>query len=422
MGPDAVGCAALALVVLAGCATRLNVSLLAPALAVPLALWAGLSAAEVTAAFPWLLFARLAAVTALFTIALTNGTLERFAWLALRAIRFRSALAGPLVFLASMALASSGSGNFAATAMLAPVAMAVAPRLGLSAFLMSVMVAYGATAGAFSPIAPTGLVARALLVRGDVPHNAWTLYFSSLIAHLLVASAVYVAMRGWRSRPGVAAVSDSPPADLIWTTVHHRTAAVLAAFLLVTLLARLPLEWMATGAAMSLLFLRAVKGADWIPRMPWRLIGLVCGVSMLAEVVRQAGGMALFGRLFAAIPDPQWLPGGIAFVSGLVSVTASSIGVVLPAFLPAVTDIVRAAGGGDVTAIAYSINVSAHLVDISPLSPVGAVCVAYVPTADGRQRLFRRLIRMGLAMCFIGAALCQLLFGSPLGAWLHLTR
>jgi hypothetical protein len=29
-------------------------------------------------------------------------------------------------------------------------------------------------------------------------------------------------------------------------------------------------------------------------------------------------------------------------------------------------------------------------------------------------------MRMGLAMCFLGAVLCQVLFGSPLLAWLRL--
>jgi len=169
---------------------------------------------------------------------------------------------------------------------------------------------------------------------------------------------------------------------------------------------------------LSLLLLRVVAGTDWIPRMPWRLIGLVAGVSMLAEVAQRAGAMALFGRMFAGATDPQWLPGVLALVSGLVSVTASSIGVVLPAFLPAVADIVRTVGGGDATAIAYSINVGAHLVDISPLSPVGALCVAYA--AGDRPSLFRKLMRMGLAMCFLGALLCQVLFGSPLFAWLGL--
>jgi di/tricarboxylate transporter len=408
------------LVVLAGCVTRLNVAAPAVALAVTLAFWAGLGAAQLVEAFPWLLCARLVAITALFTIALANGTLDRLAWFALRAVRGRPGLVGPLFFLAALALASSGPGNFAATALFAPVAMVAARRLGVSAFLMSVMVVYGATAGAFSPIAPTGLVASMLLVREGIPHSRWTLFLSSLVAHALVALVVYLAVRGWRPGAGAEPAYDPGPAHHGWTGVHRRSAGVLAAFIVLVLLVGLPVEWVAAAAVLSLLLLGSSRGASWTGNMPWRLIGMVSGVSMLAAVVQQAGGMTLVGRLLAAAAGPQWLPGGLAFVSGLISVTASSIGVVLPAFLPAVADIVHAAGGGDATAIAYSINIGAHLVDISPLSPLGALCLASALPAADRPVLFQKLMRMGLAMCLLGAVLCQVLFGSPLFSWLRL--
>ncbi len=415
MGADAVAFAALAVVVAAGAATRLNVPLLAATLSVIVAALAGLGASGLVLAAPWLLCARLVAITALFTIALTNGTLDRVARLALRAVRARPGLVGPFFFAAALALASSGAGNFAATAMLAPVAMVAARRFGVGAFLMSVMVVYGATAGAFSPVAPTGLVARALMLRAGIAHSAWALFLSALAAHALVALAVYVLARGWRAGVGIAsgpAGADGEEAALhSWTSVHRRTAGVLAAFLLLVLAVRLPVEQAAAAATFVLLVVAAPVEAGWVRAMPWTLIGTVAGVSLLANVVEQADGMTLLGRLLASAAEPAWLPGSVALAAGFVSVTASSIGVVLPAFLPAVPDIVRAAGGGDATAIAYSVNVGAHLVDISPLSPLGAICLAYTPPGAGRQVLFSRLIWMGLAMCLIGAILCQALFG-----------
>lgn len=415
MGVDTAAFAALVLVVAAGAATRLNVPLLAVTLSVMVAAWAGLGASGLILAAPWLLCARLVAITALFTMALTNGTLDRLAWLALRPVRARPGLVGPAFFAAALALASSGAGNFAATAMLAPVAMVAARRFGVGAFLMSVMVVYGATAGAFSPVAPTGLVARALMLRAGIAHSAWALFLSALAAHTLVALTVYVLARGWKAGVGTAGDPAGAGGDEEavhgWTSVHRRTAGALATFLLLVLAVRLPVEQAAAAATCILLVAAAPQSAGWIRAMPWTLIGTVAGVSLLANVVEQAGGMTLLGRLLASAAEPMWLPGGVALAAGFVSVTASSIGVVLPAFLPAVPDIVRAAGGGDAVAIAYSVNVGAHLVDISPLSPLGAICVAYTLPGAGRQVLFSRLIWMGLAMCLLGAILCQALFG-----------
>jgi di/tricarboxylate transporter len=412
-----VGFIALAAVVALAAAGRAKLALLAPALAVALAAWAGQDAGAIAGAFPWLLLLRLAAVTALFSMALVNGTLERVAWLALKAIGFRAGLAGPLVFVSAMGLASSGSGNFASASLLTPVAMTVAGRLRLNPFLMSVMVVYGATAGAFSPVAPTGMVAHTLLLRAGVAHSPWGLYAASLAAHALVAVSLYFALRGWAEGSSGAALPSLSAQLPEWAPVHRRTAAVIALFVAAGLAFRIPLEWGAPAAAALLLLLGATPGVEWAKKMPWQLIGLVTGVSMLAAVVHQMGGMTLLGRMLASALPPEWLPFELALVAGLISVTASSIGVVLPAFLPASGEIASLAGG-DAQAIAYSINVGAHLVDISPLSPLGALCVAYAPTETGRGRLFRNLMLMGLVMCPVGAAICQLLFSPPLIHWL----
>ena len=58
----------------------------------------------------------------------------------------------------------------------------------------------------------------------------------------------------------------------------------------------------------------------------------------------------------------------VAFVTGLISSWSSTTGVVLPTFLPAVPGLVAKVGGGDLLAVALSINVGGSLVDVSPLS------------------------------------------------------
>ena len=68
----------------------------------------------------------------------------------------------------------------------------------------------------------------------------------------------------------------------------------------------------------------------------------------------------------------------VAFVTGLISTYSSTSGVVLPTFLPMVPGLVRELGGGEPLAVALSINVGASLVDVSPLSTLGALCVATV--------------------------------------------
>ena len=61
--------------------------------------------------------------------------------------------------------------------------------------------------------------------------------------------------------------------------------------------------------------------------------------------------------------------------------------------------------------IAYSVNVGAHLVDVSPLSTIGALCLAGVPATVNREVVFRQLLIWGWSMSVLGAIICQLLFG-----------
>ena len=133
--------------------------------------------------------------------------------------------------------------------------------------------------------------------------------------------------------------------------------------------------------------------------MPWGTILMVCGVTVLIALMGKTGGMELFTSLLAKFSTTSTVTAVIAFVTGVISVYSSSSGVVLPAFLPTIPGLVARLGGGDPLAIASSINVGAHLVDLSPLSTLGALCLANAPPSEDRTALFYKLLIWGLSMC-----------------------
>ena len=69
-------------------------------------------------------------------------------------------------------------------------------------------------------------------------------------------------------------------------------------------------------------------------------------------------------------------------------------------------------GGGDPLAIALSINVGSSMVDVSPLSTIGALCVAAVSDPAAARQLFFRLLAWGFSMTIVAALLCQLFAGA----------
>jgi Mg2+/citrate symporter len=134
-------------------------------------------------------------------------------------------------------------------------------------------------------------------------------------------------------------------------------------------------------------------------------------VTVLMSVLDKTGALDRLADLISDMSTPRTAPGVMALLSGVLSVYSSTSGVVLPALLPLVPGLITKMGAGDPFAIACSVVVGGHLVDSSPLSTIGALCIASAPAAEGRQRLFNQMLAWGLSMAAVGAVLCHLLFG-----------
>jgi len=213
----------------------------------------------------------------------------------------------------------------------------------------------------------------------------------------------------------VAAETTQTAADGAFEGRHWLTMAVIAALIVSVIFFGVNVGMGAFLGATVLVLARAGDDREAIKRMPWGVIVMVCGVTVLIAVLEKTGGMELFTALLARLATPATLNGTIAFVTGLISSWSSTSGVVLPTFLPAVPGLVQKVGGGDPLAVALSINVGASLVDVSPLSTLGALCVAAVSEPTAARDLFRRLLLWGLAMSIVGALLCQV-FAGPFAA------
>jgi di/tricarboxylate transporter len=153
-----------------------------------------------------------------------------------------------------------------------------------------------------------------------------------------------------------------------------------------------------------------------VRRVPWGIIMMVSGVSVLIALLEKTGGMNLFTDLLAKISSAKTIDGAIAFVTGAISTYSSTSGVVMPAFLPTASALVAKVGGGNPLAVALSINIGSSLVDVSPLSTIGALCVAAIADQTVARKLFRAMLLWGLSMIVVGAIIAQL-FAPLLARW-----
>src|SRR5688572_14560476 len=172
-----------------------------------------------------------------------------------------------------------GAGNIAGAALIAPLAMAAADRLGISAFLMTIMVGNGVNAGAYSPIAPTGIVASQLMAKAGLAGTEWQTYWNTFIAQTVVAFAGYLLFGGvklLRRGERVHVVSHLPEKDL---TPFNRnqwiTLGVIAALLVAVIWLKIDIIVGAFVGVAILLLLRASDGEAAIKGMPWGTVLMV---------------------------------------------------------------------------------------------------------------------------------------------------
>jgi di/tricarboxylate transporter len=407
--PATVSLIALLLAIALSIATRINVGLIAIGLAWLVGVYFGdLTPETVVNGFPRSLFLTLAGVTLLFAAAEANGTLERLAERAVRLARGQAALLPILFFLIAGLVSSIGPGAISSVALIVPLAMIVGDRAGVPHFLTALMVANGANAGNLSPVSAVGVVVNSKMAEAGIGGHEGKVWFANFAAHLLVAIVAYFLLGGHRLS-GAAA----PPAETITPLdrKHRLTLAIILAWIAGVLILKLNLGLSAFAAVTLLIALRSADEGAAIKRVPWGVIVMVCGVTVLVAVLEATGGMELFTTMLSRLANPDVVNGVMAFVTGAISTYSSTSGVVLPTFLPTVPGVIEKLGGGDPLTLALSINIGSSLVDVSPLSTLGALCVAAVPDGDAARRLFRQLLIWGMSMILIGAVIAQLFSG-----------
>jgi di/tricarboxylate transporter len=294
-------------------------------------------------------------------------------------------------------------------ALLIPMAMAIGTRAGVPRFLTALAVANGANAGNLSPISAIGIVANTKMADVGLGGHEGKVWLANLLAHVLVTAGAYALLGGWKLPP--APVPDGAGPANGFERRHWVTIAVIGAWIAGVIGFQLSVGLAAFLAASVLVLMAVADESAAMKRVPWGVIVMVCGVTVLIAVLEKTGGMELFTSMLARLASPVTINGVVAFVTGLISSWSSTAGVVLPTFLPTVPGLVEKVGGGDPLAVALSINVGSSMVDVSPLSTLGALCVATVADSADAKKLFRQLLVWGLSMSMVGAILCQLLVG-----------
>ncbi len=433
----------LALVILVGisCVNEdLNVGFLGIAFGIIVGgVFAGTPASKVMNAFPLSLFMILVGVTFLFGMAQTNGTMEKLTAYSIRACKGNTALVPIIIYILATFITTIGPGNIAGCALMAPVAMAIASKVKMPAFLMTLLVVGACNGAAFSPFAPTGIISNGIIAKCapelGIPADylntlAWKIHFNSTIAQGFVNIGGFFVMGGlkWiREQKGAALdIDELAPKPEPFNAAQTTTLLLVAILIILVVVPGLPgvkgtlpktiTNMLSNVGSISFVLSIVLMLTGYgdskaaVKVMPWSVIMMVCGVSVLIDVMDKAGGLNFLVEVMASVAGPTTICFWTAFVPAVISAYSSSSGVVMPMFLPMTPGLVELTGGDPVSIIS-AIDVGSHLVDTSPLSTLGALCIASAGEEEDKGVLFRKLLIWGLSMSIVSGIVCYVFFG-----------
>lgn len=404
--------ALVVVIVISAIRTDLNTGLLSMAFAYVIGVYvAGLSVSEISTYLPEQLVLTLVGVTLLFEMAHENGTLDKLAELAMKAVRGHPALLPFIFFLLTFTLSAIGPGNIASVALIAPIGMAVAINSGINPLVMAIMICTGANAGAFSPVALTGIINTGLMSQIGINDPSITLQIFFLVASLQSISALfaYFIFAGYRIQK-----SHTTNSLFIQSSIEpfNKKQILTLLSILVLVISVVVFNMSVTVGAFVLagiLGLFKIGDSDkGLQRLPWGIISLVAGISVLVGLLETTGGLDLATNILASYSSTTTINGMLAFTTGIVSIYSSSSGVVMPTFIPLLPSLMERLGGGDLVEMIVAVNMGSHLVDVSPLSTLGALCLAALPETINKSIIFRKLLLWGISMSVVGALLAYI--------------
>ncbi len=384
----------------------------------------GLPPGDIIAGFPENLFLLLVGITYLFGIALTNGTIDLLVNWSIRLVRARAA-ALPWVFFFTSALLTSIGALFA-VAIVAPIALRFAARFRMSPLFIGMMVVHGALAGAFSPISVYGSFVNGLMTDTALPSSPLTLFLSSFLFNLVIASAVFLALGGQgliglrmsdlrevtvKTELKVDEFEDARPgpvrADQVATIVG------IAALAVGTTAFGFDVGFLSISIAVVLALLSPRSQKDAVEKVSWSTVLLITGMLTYVSVLEKAGTMDYVSGAVTGLGAPLLAALLLCFIGGIASAFASSVAI-LGVAVPLAVPFLREGHIGAIGMIA-ALAVATTVVDVSPFSTNGALVLANVAGID-RNRFYRQMLTYSAVVVVAGPFLAWALLVLP--GWL----
>jgi di/tricarboxylate transporter len=403
MTPELLLIIGLAAIFIIPIATELNVGVVAFVVAIMLGtLLLDYSGKEILAGFPGQMFILIVGITLLVAIAQSNGTVE---WIVVKLL----ALAGGklillpwLLFITSFIASSLGPG---AAPILFVIGAGFIKKFKLNPLLVAAMVIHGAQSGAYSPIAPYGVVINQLATDLSISYSPLAVYLGTVGFHIALVLAVFFLLGGYKLRGqtfagnGGTELSDVPDNSRI----RYLTLAGFAALLTSVVALKIHLGFAALVISfILLLFTPKEQRAESVNNIAWPIVLVISGVLTYVNMIQKAGAIDWLANQVSQVGSPELIGLLLCYLVSIVTGVASTIGTIgmlVPLSAPFIVT-----GDLEGTGLITAMAISAAISDISPFSTWGALFLATVASVVDKDAVLRsQLVYTAIAVCFLPA-------------------
>ena len=401
----------LVIVVALGYIKDLNVGVLAIIASFVLVLVGSLDMDLVLDGFPSSLFLNLLGTMYLFALLQENGTLSLLSKKLVSIVGKRTYLTPIVVYVISYVISAVGPGAISAQAIMIPFSVLLSVQMGIKPYMMSSMAILGTVAGTTSPVALTGIIVGGIIEDMSFPGVESTLSAMMLditIMNVICALVIYILFKGFKLKPSESAIAEEKQK-------FNRDQMLCLVGMLILVLCVLFLGFnvgiVGFCVAIVLSLLGAVDISVGFSRVPWGVLILVGGMSILMDITFEVGGIDLLTSLLQSFMNETIAPFVMTFTSGLTGWFSSGNGVVIPTFVPTAPALAESLGISPVEII-ISIVAGATVGGLSPFDSGGSMIIGYYSqevevSAKEQQHMF--LVFFGLAvLCVVLASLCGL--------------
>lgn len=271
---------------------KINIGIVALALAVPCTMLIGLPGKEIIAGVNGNLFITLVGITLLFSIVNDTGALGLLAHKIVAVAGRRLWLIPILLFVAGGIITGAGPGGIPVLAIMIPMGIAVGIRVGYNPVMLSLIGICGMTGGRFSPITPeTAIIFSALENTGISSASAVpAIIVNVTLFNAVVAVLLFIAFKGYKVKAPEQMKRDEEGTKS-FTTRQWISFGGIIAMLALIIFAKVNVGLAALIVSAVLLLCHIADDGKCIKSVPWGTILMVLGVGALLHIVAKTGAL-----------------------------------------------------------------------------------------------------------------------------------